>query len=102
MFLSRVTFFRLYESPRYLVHAGRPQEAIVSLQKISEFNGEEMNLNLEDVQDKPATGPSALSPNSLEQMKLPSAREDHMDYQALRKSSISEEPTEMSTSEGIC
>lgn len=92
MFLSRITFFRLYESPRYLVHAGRPQEAIVSLQKISEFNGEEMSLNLEDVQDKLVIENSNLPPSSSEQMKLPSTRERQMDYQALRKSSISEEP----------
>jgi len=51
MFLARIVFFRLYESPRYLVHAGRPQDAIESLQMISRFNGSELELDLEDVED---------------------------------------------------
>lgn len=55
MFLGRIVFFRLYESPRYLVHAGRPEEAILSLQKISRFNGSELTLDLNDVYDKPVT-----------------------------------------------
>lgn len=52
-FLARIVFFRLHESPRYLVHAGRPEEAIVSLQKISQFNGSELSLDLHDVIDRP-------------------------------------------------
>lgn len=57
MFLARIVFFRLHESPRYLVHAGRPQEAIESLQLISRFNGSDLSLELEDVEDhhKPVT-----------------------------------------------
>ncbi|KAF9013162.1 major facilitator superfamily domain-containing protein [Cyathus striatus] len=51
MFLSRIVFFRLHESPRYLVHAGRPHEAVKSLQMISRFNGSEMELELSDVAD---------------------------------------------------
>ncbi|KAI0346052.1 MFS general substrate transporter [Trametopsis cervina] len=51
MFGARIIFFRLHESPRYLVHAGRPQEALESLQMISKFNGSELPLALEDVQD---------------------------------------------------
>lgn len=53
MFLARMVFFRLHESPRYLVHAGRPEEAIVSLQLISKFNGSELALGLDDVSDHP-------------------------------------------------
>ena len=51
MFLARMVFFRLHESPRYLVHAGRHQEAIESLQLISKFNGSELELDVEDVRD---------------------------------------------------
>ncbi|KAI0372276.1 MFS general substrate transporter [Pilatotrama ljubarskyi] len=51
MFFARIVFFRLHESPRYLVHAGRPQEAIESLQMISRFNGEELDLDYEDIED---------------------------------------------------
>ena len=52
MFLARMVFFRLHESPRYLVHAGRPQDALESLQMISRFNGSELELDLEDVVDR--------------------------------------------------
>jgi len=51
MFLARMVFFRLHESPRFLVHAGRPQDALESLQMISKFNGSELELNLGDVED---------------------------------------------------
>jgi hypothetical protein len=51
MFIARMVFFRLHESPRYLVHAGRAQEALESLQMISRFNGSELSLDLEDVDD---------------------------------------------------
>lgn len=52
MFLARMVFFRLHESPRYLVHAGRHQEALESLQLISRFNGSELPIELEDVDDR--------------------------------------------------
>ncbi|TFK93073.1 MFS general substrate transporter [Polyporus arcularius HHB13444] len=64
MFIARIVFFRLHESPRYLVHAGRPHEAIESLQLISKFNGSELSLGLDDIEDtvQPAaseqTGPN--------------------------------------------
>lgn len=50
-FLARIVFFKLHESPRYLVHAGRHEEALVNLQKISRFNGSELSLVLDDVRD---------------------------------------------------
>jgi len=51
MFLARMVFFQLHESPRYLVHAGRPHDAIKSLQMISKFNGSDLAIELEDVCD---------------------------------------------------
>ncbi|KAL1745814.1 major facilitator superfamily domain-containing protein [Schizophyllum fasciatum] len=51
MFFARMVFFRLHESPRYLVHAGRHQEALRSLQLISRFNGSDLTLELSDVHD---------------------------------------------------
>lgn len=51
MSLARIVFFRLHESPRYLVHAGRPHDAVKSLQMISKFNGSELPIELEDVRD---------------------------------------------------
>lgn len=52
MFLARMVTFRLHESPRFLVHAGRHQEALESLQMISKFNGNNIVLALEDVDDQ--------------------------------------------------
>ncbi|KAF9443350.1 hypothetical protein P691DRAFT_809102, partial [Macrolepiota fuliginosa MF-IS2] len=48
MFLAQIVFFRLHESPRYLVHAGRPQEAVKSLQMNSERNGSDLEIELDD------------------------------------------------------
>jgi hypothetical protein len=71
MFLARIAFFTIHESPRYLVNAGRHQEALESLQMISKvsalsqimllitglmhvkFNGSELALDLGDVDDRP-------------------------------------------------
>ena len=60
MFLGRIVFFRLHESPRYLVHAGRKEDALLSLQMISRFNGSELALDLEDVEDHIRVPPSHL------------------------------------------
>ncbi|CAE6518522.1 unnamed protein product [Rhizoctonia solani] len=38
MFVLRIIFFRLYESPRYLVSAGRNAEAVAALQSIEDYN----------------------------------------------------------------
>ncbi|THH07777.1 hypothetical protein EW145_g3153 [Phellinidium pouzarii] len=54
-FSARIVFFRLHESPRYLVHAGRPEEALLNLQKISRFNGSELSIDLGDVIDRQNT-----------------------------------------------
>ncbi|KAF9440631.1 hypothetical protein P691DRAFT_801711 [Macrolepiota fuliginosa MF-IS2] len=51
MFLARNVCFRIHESPRYLVHAGRPQEAVKSLQMIPKFNGSGLGMELDDVAD---------------------------------------------------
>ncbi|KAF6754913.1 MFS general substrate transporter [Ephemerocybe angulata] len=51
MFIARILFFRLHESPRFLVHAGRPADALKSLELISQFNGSALDLELEDVRD---------------------------------------------------
>ncbi|KAF8644666.1 hypothetical protein AX16_008326 [Volvariella volvacea WC 439] len=79
MFLARIVFFRLHESPRYLVHAGRPQEALESLQMISRFNGSEISIYIEDVRDhhhphelppSPSKNSRPLSPSAAERSEL--------------------------------
>ncbi|KAM6494435.1 Major facilitator superfamily domain containing protein [Amanita muscaria] len=59
MFLARIVFFRLHESPRYLVHAGRPQDAVKALQMISRFNGSDLSIELCDVVDHHHPTPDA-------------------------------------------
>lgn len=54
-----MVFFRLYESPRYLVHAGRPEDAVKALQLISRFNGSCISIELEDVRDHHCEAPVA-------------------------------------------
>jgi len=46
-----MVLFRLHESPRYLVQAGRPQEALESLQMISKYNGDNFTIAIDDVDD---------------------------------------------------
>ncbi|KAM0747906.1 MFS general substrate transporter [Meredithblackwellia eburnea MCA 4105] len=57
MSLLRSLFFRLQESPKYLVAAGRPSEAVVALDRISRINGEDRpGWELDDVRDFSSTG----------------------------------------------
>ena len=58
MFIARIVFFKLHESPRYLVHAGRHEEAAEALQMISKYNGSERQFAVEDVEDTVAPSPS--------------------------------------------
>ncbi|CAE6484302.1 unnamed protein product [Rhizoctonia solani] len=64
MFVLRIIFFRLYESPRYLVSAGRSTEAVAALQSIEDYNMKfgrpsrsRFVITLADVSD---TKPSAM------------------------------------------
>ncbi|KAG5638739.1 hypothetical protein H0H81_010549 [Sphagnurus paluster] len=82
MFLARIVFFRLHESPRYLVHAGRPLEAIESLQMISRFNGSDLALEIKDVADHhPHLMPSPTSED------VPTPRPNYKKYEQPRVSS---------------
>ncbi|KAF9643245.1 MFS general substrate transporter [Thelephora ganbajun] len=91
MTVFRVIFFRLYESPRYLVAAGRPMEAVENLQLISRFNGEELDLSLRDVWDHfgtqaflPVTSSSIIfnadTEGSDETTKVSESTPDSADY----------------------
>ncbi|KAJ6585433.1 major facilitator superfamily domain-containing protein [Mycena capillaripes] len=64
MFIARILLFRLHESPRFLVHAGRPAEALETLQLIALFNGSPTlasELRLADVDD---TAAAAADPDA--------------------------------------
>ncbi|GAA5903456.1 MFS transporter [Sporobolomyces salmoneus] len=51
MFLARVLFFKLHESAKFLVASKRASAAVVSLQRISSFNGTNSSWGLDDVVD---------------------------------------------------
>jgi hypothetical protein len=52
MFVCRIVFFRLYESPRWLVHAGRKEDAVLALSQIAKYNRQEFDITIEDVHDE--------------------------------------------------
>jgi len=56
MFLCRIVFFRLQESPKFLTASLRPSEAVIALQRISRINGEERSWGLKDVVDHLGSG----------------------------------------------
>ncbi len=51
MFVARLFLFTLHESPRYLVHAGRPQDAVIALREIIRANGDTLEIGIDDVDD---------------------------------------------------
>lgn len=56
MFLCRIVFFRLQESPKFLTASLRHSEAVIALQRISRINGEERSWGLKDVVDHLGSG----------------------------------------------
>lgn len=67
MTLSRLFFFRLHESAKYLVSAGRSSEAVRTVQSISKWNGDgdHETWELKDVVDHVAAA-SSTSPGAAE------------------------------------
>ncbi|BGP42491.1 hypothetical protein JCM10449v2_006496 [Rhodotorula kratochvilovae] len=51
MFFCRVLFFRLHESPKFLVASNRPSAAVIALRRISKINGDNRRYVLADVVD---------------------------------------------------
>lgn len=49
--LARLVFFTLFESPKFLVSAGKHEEARDVLQRIATFNGDPRKVRLSDVRD---------------------------------------------------
>ncbi|CEH18791.1 Synaptic vesicle transporter SV2 (major facilitator superfamily) [Ceraceosorus bombacis] len=53
--ISRLLFFKLWESPKYLVSTGRPYEARVILQRIAAYNGNPLSLSVNDLRNNDAS-----------------------------------------------
>ncbi|KAF8073974.1 MFS general substrate transporter [Lyophyllum atratum] len=81
MFIARILFFRLHESPRYLVHAGRPLEAIESLQLISRFNGSDLSLEIEDVRDHYHNPTPVVASPAAEATRFPIPRPNYKKHE---------------------
>jgi MFS family permease len=58
--VARLVFFTLFESPKYLVSAGKHEEAREVLQRIAAFNGEPKRVHLSDVSDRQTAEGSGL------------------------------------------
>lgn len=93
MFLARILFFRLHESPRYLVHAGRHQEALESLQLISRFNGSDITIDLEDVDDRRPPEPRPPSNGSDERAPFLSTQDARPNRETLFDAGTDENTT---------
>ncbi|GAA5825942.1 hypothetical protein JCM11251_000062 [Rhodosporidiobolus azoricus] len=60
MFLSRVLFFRLQESAKFLVAANNPSAAVIALRRISKVNGQDVRWELSDVRDDAAAAKASI------------------------------------------
>lgn len=89
MFLARMVLFRLHESPRYLVHAGRPQEAVESLQLISRFNGTDLAVTLKDVEDH---HPPPLDEFTADSVTTPFLSQKPEDVEAIFDADVNSRP----------
>ncbi|CAI2164325.1 3850_t:CDS:2 [Funneliformis geosporum] len=54
MLMSRIFFFRLQESPKYLMSRNRKHDAILVLRKIAKINGNDMQIHSSDFPTTPA------------------------------------------------
>lgn len=49
MFIIRFAFFKIYESPKYLMSKGRDEEAVRVIQAVAKKNGKETTISVEDL-----------------------------------------------------
>lgn len=82
MFALRTVTFRLQQSPKWLSSAGRIDEAVVALRKISHINGDPVAWTPQDVVDQ---SEAALLPGSCSPRQLSTSpgRVSGGDYQGL-------------------
>lgn len=84
MFLARVVLFRLHESPRYLVHAGRKEEAAIALAGIAKFNGDDdFEISVSDVEDDEAYEPAVPRYSHTRRYQSTSSRHDVVEGEGL-------------------
>ncbi|KAJ3262701.1 hypothetical protein HDU77_000217 [Chytriomyces hyalinus] len=51
MLLFRIFFIKMYESPKWLITAGRKEEAIETLKKLAEMNGKTIQVSVDEFPD---------------------------------------------------
>lgn len=72
--IARLVFFTLWESPKYLVSAGKHEEARDILQRIAAFNGDPKKVRLSDVTDSQASGRRSCNVQSRQGLQRGSQR----------------------------
>ncbi|MCO5614000.1 hypothetical protein L7F22_068280 [Adiantum nelumboides] len=80
--MARLVFFTLFESPKYLVSAGKHEEARSVLQRIAAFNGDPKRVRLSDVSDRNEPQTTSFRPNRTRSTFIP----DHQPTQPPRSS----------------
>lgn len=69
--MARLVFFTLFESPKYLVSAGKHEEARSVLQRIAAFNGDPKRVKLSDVCDRNEPQSTSSRPNRTRSTFIP-------------------------------
>ncbi|CAJ0752793.1 11877_t:CDS:2 [Entrophospora sp. SA101] len=81
MLVARILFFRLQESPKYLISRNRKHDAILVLRKIASINGNDMQIQVTDfpitpVASNKASMDGSISPSSF---SYPTRQQHHDD-----------------------
>ncbi len=63
MWILRFFFFKLYESPKYLMGRGRDEQAVAAVHLVAAYNGKTSHLRLEHLQEVDAALSSPSSSN---------------------------------------
>ncbi|GBB96130.1 hypothetical protein RclHR1_02690015 [Rhizophagus clarus] len=74
MLISRILFFRLLESPKFLLSHNRHQEAIFVFQEIARINGNEIEIQLDDLSSSEHSHVSSESNNNFNKSSIISSR----------------------------
>jgi hypothetical protein len=73
MLIIRIIFFRLLESPKFLISHNRKQEAIFVFQEIARINGIQLDIHLNDLSsslNRISSSTTTTTTNSLESEKI--------------------------------
>lgn len=78
MFCCRFFFFKLYESPKYLMGRGRDEEAVRVVHEVARINGKTSNLTLADLEKFNQTGQQGVDASAALKRKLEKVNFTHI------------------------